>query len=353
MEASSKTIEAAVVGLGYWGPNRVRALGEIDGVEVSWVCDSDQERLDGFTQRRTDLRGTTSLDQLLADPALDAVVLATPVFTHHALTTRCLEAGKHVFVEKPLAASSGEAQDLIELAERSGKVLMCGHTFLYSPAVRTVKEVLDRGELGELYFISSSRVNLGPYRSDVSVIFDLGPHDFSILRYWLGVSPEAVNAMGRAVIADDVSDVAFIDLTFPDGLLAHVELSWLSPSKLRRTVIVGSEKMLVYEDGAAEPVRLFDSGIEYHDPSTFGEYQLAYRTGDIVSLRVDTTEPIVAELEDFISSLRNGTTPVSDPSVSLDVIRTVEAAEASLRNAGSKVPVGPSTGAGSTAEVGR
>ncbi|MGI8727452.1 MAG: Gfo/Idh/MocA family protein, partial [Solirubrobacterales bacterium] len=256
---------------------------------------------------------------------------------------------KDVFVEKPLAASSGEAQDLIELAKRQGRVLMCGHTFLYSPAVRTVKDVLDRGELGELYFISSSRVNLGPYRSDVSVIFDLGPHDFSILRYWLGESPEAVNAMGRAVIADDVSDVAFIDLSFPDGLLAHVELSWLSPSKLRRTVIVGSEKMLVYEDGAAEPVRLFDSGIEYHDPSSFGEYQLAYRTGDIVSLRVDTTEPIVAELEDFVSTLRNGTTPVSDPGVALDVIRTVEAAEASLRNAGSKVRVGSPRGEGTAA----
>ena len=271
--------------------------------------------------------------------AVDAVVIATPVFTHHKLTTMCLEAGKHVFVEKPLAASSGEARDLLDLAEERERVLMCGHTFLYSPAVREVKELLDRGELGDLHFISSSRVNLGPYRSDVSVVFDLGPHDFSILRYWLDAVPSAVSAVGRDVITDGVSDVAFVDLTYPDGLLAHVELSWLAPSKLRRTVIVGSEKMLVYEDGSAEPVRLFDSGIEYQDPETYGEYQLSYRTGEIVSLRVEPKEPIVAELEDFLASVRTGSKPVSGPEVAIDVIRLVEAAEASIGDHGLNVPM--------------
>lgn len=341
-----REVEVAVVGLGYWGPNRLRALGELAGVRITHICEQEPVRLRRYADRYPALRATTKLAEVLEDDDLDAVVLATPVFTHHRLATMCLEAGKHVFVEKPLAASSGEAGDLLHLAEVRDRVLMCGHTFLYSPAVRSVKELLDRQELGDLHFISSSRVNLGPYRSDVSVIFDLGPHDFSILRYWLGTSPSAVSAVGRDVITDGVSDVAFVDLTYAGGMLAHVELSWLAPSKLRRTVIVGSEKMLVYEDGTAEPVRVFDSGIEYQDPETFGEYQLSYRTGEIVSLRVDPKEPIVAELEDFVAAVRDGTEPISGPEVALDVIEVVEAAEASLASAGLTVPV-----AGTSAEL--
>ena len=339
MGGSSHKTDVAVVGLGYWGPNRLRALSELGDVRVSHICESDPERLKRFSDRYPDARASTSIDDVLADTGVEAVVIATPVFTHHELTTLCLEAGKHVFVEKPLAASSEEARDLLGIAERRDRVLMCGHTFLYSPAVRVVKGLLDRGELGDLHFISSNRVNLGPYRSDVSVIFDLGPHDFSILRYWLDEMPASVSAVGRDVISEGVSDVAFVDLTYPDGLLAHVELSWLAPSKLRRTVIVGSEKMLVYEDGSAEPVRLFDSGIEYRDPETYGEYQLSYRTGEIVSLRVEPKEPIVAELEDFIASLRTGSQPVSGAGTAIDVIRLVEAAEASLADDGHNVPI--------------
>jgi predicted dehydrogenase len=217
---------------------------------------------------------------------------------------------------------------------------MCGHTFLYSPPVRLIKEVVDSGDLGDLHFISSSRTNLGPYRSDVSVLFDLGPHDFSMLIYWLGQMPERVSAIGRDVITPGVQDVAFVDLTFPDGMLAHAEMSWLAPSKLRRTVIVGSRKMLVYEDGTPEPVRIFDSGIEIGDTSSFGQYQLSYRSGDIVSLRVDSTEPITAELIDFRDAITKGIKPLSDRRMALDVIRTVEAAEASLAGDGVVVPVG-------------
>ncbi len=181
---------------------------------------------------------------------------------------------------------------------------MCGHTFLYSPPVRAIKRILEAGELGELHYISSSRVNLGPYRSDVSVVFDLGPHDFSILRYWLDSLPHTVSAMGRDVISTGVADFAFVNAIFEDGLVANMELSWLAPSKLRRTVLVGSEKMAVYEDNSPEPVRIYDSGIEYRDPETYGEYHLAYRTGDIVSPRVDTSEPIALELEDFVGAIR-------------------------------------------------
>jgi predicted dehydrogenase len=337
---SERVQNMAVVGLGYWGPNRLRALVDIDGVDVTWICDRDAGRLTRLTNRHPTVRSTTDMSEVLADPELDAVVLATPVFTHHELASAALRAGKHVFVEKPLAASSGEAEDLFAIAAECERTLMCGHTFLYSPSVQKIKEVLDSGELGDLHFISSSRTNLGPYRSDVSVLFDLGPHDISMLIHWLGQVPERVSAIGRDVISEGVQDVAFVDLTFGDGMLAHVEMSWLAPGKLRRTVIVGSEKMLVYEDGTPEPVRIFDSGIEVGDTTDFGQYQLSYRAGDIISLRVPTTEPITAELVDFRDAIADGKEPLSDRRMALDVIATVEAAEASLAAGGDVIAVG-------------
>ncbi len=337
---SEPTQNVAVVGLGYWGPNRLRALTDIDGVEVTWICDRDRARFGKLPRRHPNARVATELDQVLADPDLDAVVLATPVFTHHELAAAALRAGKHVFVEKPLAASSAEAEELFAIAADCGRTLMCGHTFLYSPPVRQIKRILDAGELGQLHFISASRTNLGPYRSDVSVLFDLGPHDFSMLIYWLGAVPERVSAIGRDVLSDGVHDVAFVDLTFGDGMLAHVEISWLAPSKLRRTVIVGSEKMLVYEDGSPEPLRIFDSGIEIGDTSSYGQYQLSYRSGDIVSLRVAATEPITAELIDFRDAIAGAAEPVSDERMALDVIAVVEAAEASLAADGRVTAVG-------------
>lgn len=343
---SEPTQNVAVVGLGYWGPNRLRALTDIDGVEVTWMCDRDPGRFGKLPGRYPNARVTTDLNELLADPALDAVVLATPVFTHHELASAVLRAGKHVFVEKPLAATSAEAEDLFAIAAECGRTLMCGHTFLYSPAVRRIKQILDGGELGDLHFISSSRTNLGPYRSDVSVLFDLGPHDFSMLIYWLGAVPERVIAIGRDVLSAGVHDVAFVDLTFGDGMLAHAEMSWLAPSKLRRTVIVGSEKMLVYEDGTPEPLRIFDSGIEIGDTSSYGQYQLSYRSGDIVSLRVPATEPITAELIDFRDAIATGSEPVSDQRMALDVIAVVEAAEASIAEGGQVTAVEPTRPAG-------
>ena len=334
-----KTVGVAVVGLGYWGPNRIRVLLDNDDVEVRRICDPDRKRLRAAAARYPSARPSLSFDEVIDDPAIDAVVIATPVFTHADLTAQALEAGKHIFVEKPLAASSAEASDLARLAADNDVVLMCGHTFLYSPPVRLIKRLLDDGELGDLHYISSSRVNLGPYRSDVSVVFDLGPHDFSILLYWLDRVPRAMSAIGRDVISPGVADFAFVNAIFEDGLVANIELSWLAPSKLRRTVLVGSEKMLVYEDGLPEPVRLYDSGIDYRDPETYGEYHLAYRTGDIVSPRVEPAEPIALELQDFVAAVRGEGEPVADLGLAVDVIRMVEAAEASLGDAGEAVPV--------------
>jgi predicted dehydrogenase len=332
-------LNVAVVGLGYWGPNLLRVLFELPDVEVGYVCDLDPDRLARFSRRYPSARPTMDLEEVLNDPEVDAVIVATPVFTHYGLASRCLRAGKHVFVEKPLASSSSEANELLELADDMDRVVMCGHTFLYSPAVRAVKDLLRRGELGDVYFISSSRVNLGLHQRDVSVVWDLGPHDFSILLYWMDEMPEWVGAVGRDSVVKGIPDVAFIDLGFGSGALAHIELSWLAPSKLRRTVIVGSEKMVVYDDSSSEPVRVFDSGVTYEDPETFGQYQLSYRTGDIVSPRLETTEPIAMELQDFLDGIRIGRAPDGNPALAANVVRLIEAAESSLEERGAPTQI--------------
>ena len=275
---------------------------------------------------------------MLADPAVEAVAIATPVGTHHALAKAALEAGKHVFVEKPLAASTDEALDLVELAEARGLLLMPGHTFLYSPPVNIVRSLITSGEIGDIHFISTSRVNLGLHQSDVSVVWDLGPHDFSILRYWLGETPSSVSAMSRCCIMPNTPDVAFIDLEFPSETIAHVELAWLAPSKLRRTTIVGSRKMVVYDDTSTEPVRVFDSGA-IRNPGTFGEYHLSYRTGDIVSPQVDAVEPLALELRDFAEAIRTGSQPRSNMDLGVEVVRMIEAVDQSLDQGGARISI--------------
>lgn len=336
---SDRPVNIAIVGLGYWGPNLLRALFELGEAEVRYLCDLDEDRLMRFMKRYPSARATVELDEILRDPEVDAVVIATPVFTHFDMAARCLRAGKHVFVEKPLASTSSEADELLALAEDERRVIMCGHTFLYSPAVRAVKDMLRRGDLGDIYFISSSRVNLGLHQRDVSVLWDLGPHDFSILLYWMDEMPEWVGAVGRASVVPGIPDVAFVDLGFNSGAIAHVELSWLAPSKLRRTVIVGSEKMVVYDDSSTEPVRVFDSGVKYEDPETFGQYHLSYRTGDIVSPKLDTTEPIAMELADFVAGIRRGRAPDGNPILARNVVQLIEAAEASLEQRGSPTQI--------------
>jgi predicted dehydrogenase len=338
---SDAPLGMAVVGLGYWGPNLLRVLAELPDVELRWICDLDPTRLERFGRRYPGLRTTRSLDELLADDEVQAVAIATPVWTHFDLAARCLTAGRHTFVEKPLAPSTAEADHLLLLAEERERALMCGHTFLYSPAVRAVKDLLTEGAVGELFFISSSRVNLGLHQRDVSVVWDLGPHDFSILLHWLGELPTAVRAVGRDSVVPGVADVAFVALTFPSGIVANIELSWLAPSKLRRTVLVGREKMVVYEDGAPEPVRLFDRGVVYRDPETFGEYHLSYRTGDILSPKLDGHEPLGAELADFVRMARAGAADPRMARLARDVVRLTEAADRSLREGGAEISLAP------------
>lgn len=335
----SAPIRTAVVGVGYWGPNLARNLNELPDARLVAVCDQRPDALELIGRRYPTARLVSDYGAVLADPEVDAVVIATPVSTHYALAAAALRVGKHVFVEKPLAASSDEAQSLVGLADERGLVLMPGHTFVYSPPVNMIRELIAAGELGDVYFISTSRVNLGLHQPDVSVAWDLGPHDFSILRYWLGDLPTHVSALSRGCIVPTIADVAFINLEFATGTIAHVELSWLAPSKLRRTTIVGSRKMVVYDDVSNEPVRIFDSGVMLPNPETFGEYRLSYRTGDIVSPHVAAAEPLYLELEDFCRAISAGVAPRSSAALGVDVVRMIEAVEESLGSGGGRTPL--------------
>jgi predicted dehydrogenase len=321
----------ALIGYGYWGPNLLRNFAECPGAEVKWVADRNAAQLARARTRWPSILVTTDLEDVLRDPEVDAIVVATPIGTHHDVALRGLLAGKHVFVEKPLAASSRDAEELVRVAEKTGRTLMVGHTFEYSPPVMKIKELLDSGELGDIYFICASRVNLGLHQKDVSVIWDLAPHDFSILFYWLGETPDHVRAFGRSCLQPWSPDVAFVNLAFPSGTVAEVQLSWLSPVKLRRTMIVGSRKMLLYDDTeSVEKVKIFDHGVTMREPGSYGEFQLSYRTGDILAPRLDNTEPLMAEASHFVECVRTGARPRTDGRSGLRVVRALERAEASL-----------------------
>jgi predicted dehydrogenase len=327
-----------LIGHGYWGPNILRNYMEIPEAEVKWVCDRDTSKLLTAKTRYPSVEITQDHLDVLRDLEVDAVLIATPISTHYRLATEALNAGKHVFVEKPMTASVWEAEKLIALAASRGLTLMVGHTFEYSPPVVKIKEIIESGELGEVYFVTSSRVNLGLHQKDVSVIWDLAPHDFSILFDWLGEEPAHISALGRQCVQECNPDVAFINMTFPSGAVAEMQLSWLSPVKLRRTLVIGSKKMLIYDDTeAVEKVKVYDHGVNIGDHGSFGEFQLSYRTGDIVSPRLPSFEPLGTEARHFIECCKTGATPKTDGASGLRVVRALERAEASLNENGNYV----------------
>jgi predicted dehydrogenase len=336
--AAQREIKLALVGLGYWGPNLLRAAADLEDVEIAMICDLVPERLELQRRRNPYVQVTTELDDVLADPTIDGVLVASPITTHHELGRRCLSAGKHAFIEKPMAQTSEQCRELIGCAQERDLILMPGHVFLYSPPVVRVKELLDEQELGEIYFVTSTRVNLGIHQSNSSVIEDLAPHDFSILHYWMGM-PMFVRAIGRDSVVRGEWDIAFIDMGYPTGTLVRVELSWLAPTKLRRTVVAGREGMLVYDDTSNEPIRIHDCGVEVVNPVNFGEHRMAYRTGNITSPRVGTDEPLRVEIADFAHSIRTGRQPRSSMQLGLDVVEMIEAAELSMRHSGSAIPL--------------
>ncbi len=327
-------VKTGIVGLGYWGPNLLRNIyaNRRNGGLV--ICDSNTVRLTKMAQHYPDIQSTRKYQDLIDNDDLNAIVIATDVSSHFPLAKQALLAGKHVFVEKPFAKCIEEAEELVDLGRKNGLVTMVGHTFMFSPPVIKTKEIIESGDLGDIHFITSSRVNLGLHQKDVSVIWDLAPHDFSMLFYWLDEEPTEVNAFGHAYVLDEIPDVAFIDLAFPSGSIANVQVSWLSPSKLRRTVIVGSRKMLVYDDTEPlEKIKIYDKGVEVIEPESFGEYQLSYRTGDIVSPKLDTSEPLASEMEEFLRCIETSSTPRSSGAEGLAVVRALELADASLKKA--------------------
>jgi predicted dehydrogenase len=339
-EGNNAPIGTVVVGYGYWGPNIVRNVNERPEFELIALCEREQGRIEEFEKRTPGIPCIKSFEQMLADPDVEAVAIATPPHTHYTLVRQALEAGKQVLVEKPLARTAGEAAELVALSEEVDRVLMPGHTFLYSPSVNKVKGLIDEDILGEIYFATSSRMNLGLYQRD-GVILDLAPHDLSILLYWLGKPLVEVTANGRSVFQDGVHETAFMTLRFEDDAQANVQISWLAPRKMREMVVVGSKRMVRYEDTSAdEAVRIYDRGLDFSEPpATFGEYQLTYRSGDIVTPQIRPAEPLGLELQDFASAIRNGTTPVSSPRLGLEVVFALEALERSIHAKGEPVKV--------------
>jgi len=281
---------------------------------------------------------TDNYQELLEDGQIDAIVVATPISTHFNLAKAAIEHGKHVFVEKPLCHSSELARALVTLANDSSLSLMVGHTFIFSPPVIKIRDLIQQKALGDVYFVNVQRVNLGLHQRDVSVLWDLGPHDISIFLYWFGEVPSQVSAFGRDCIQKGIPDVCFMNLQFPSGTIGNLSMSWLSPSKLRQTIIVGEKKMLVYDDTEIqEKVKIYDKGVNYRDPETFGEYHLSYRSGDIFSPHLDGYEPLNMELNNFIDSIVTHQRPKSDGEMGWQVVKILEAAEESIGLGGQPV----------------
>ncbi len=333
-------IETLVVGHGYWGPNIVRNIVERPEFRLAGLCDRDEKKIDDFQHRNPGVSVERDLDIALADPKLEAVAIATPPHTHYELVRSALEAGKHVLVEKPLARTADEAAELIALAEELELVLMPGHTFLYSPSVNKIRSLIEQGVLGDIYFVTSSRMNLGLYQQD-GVVLDLAPHDLSILLHWLREPLVEVTANGRSVFQDGVHETAFLTLRFAGGAQANVQVSWLAPRKMRQMVVVGSERMVQYEDTAADDsVRIYDRGMDFSKPpANFGEYRLTYRTGDMIAPQIEAAEPLALELKDFASAILEGTTPVSSAKLGLEVVFALEALERSIHGNGEPIAV--------------
>ena len=316
----------AIVGLGYWGPNLARNFDDL--AEIRWLCDASPDALERFGARYAQARTTTDLDEVLADPELDAVVVATPAVTHYELAKRALEAGKHVLVEKPPAMNAVEAEDLVAASESSGRVLMPGFLLLYHPAVQKVKELVASGELGDVFCVYSNRQNLGKIRTDENALWSLGIHDLSVVLHLLDEEPSEAWAHGNAFLTPGIEDVVFCYLRFPSGRIAHMHLSWLDPHKMRRITVVGREKMVVFDDMELErKVTIYEKG-PWQPTETYGEWQT--RTGDIFSPKVPSDEPLRAECRHFLDLVRGDGDPLAAARDGLAVVRVCEQLQASL-----------------------
>jgi predicted dehydrogenase len=343
----SGAVSIGVVGLGYWGPNLARNFDALPDAELRWCCDADEAIRARYAAQYRSTRFTAELDDLLEDPELDAIVLATPVPTHAELATRVLEAGKHCFVEKPLAQSVADAERAVAAAERAGKVLMVGHLLEYHPAVSKLKEIADAGELGAIHYIYSNRLNLGQLRADENALWSLGAHDISVILRLAGEEPFEVSARGESYMRDGIEDVVFAFLRFPSGLAAHLHLSWLDPHKERRFTVVGAKRMATFDDMELErKVTVYDKGFDATADS-YGEY--ITRSGDIWSPRIPNAEPLRLEAAHFVECIREEGTPVSDGHSGLRVVRVLEALQRELEGSRRRVALAAGGGTNSLA----
>ena len=321
-------VRVGVVGLGYWGPKLARNFDQLPGAELAWVCDGSQEALDRWAPRFPGVRGATDVAELLADETLDAIVVATPVPTHSDVALQVLEAGKHCFVEKPLAQSAAEAEQVAAAAESAGKVLMVGHLLEYHPGVSKLKEIAEAGELGDIHYIYGNRLNLGKLRADENALWSLGAHDVSVVLALVGEEPSEVSAVGESYMQPGIEDVVFCFLRFPSGVSAHLHLSWLDPHKERRFTVVGSKRMATFDDMSLErKIEIYDKGFD-QDFSSYGEY--IARSGDIHSPRISNEEPLRIECRHFVECIAEGRQPLSGPQSGVRVVRVLEALQESL-----------------------
>lgn len=327
-------VKIGVIGYGYWGPNIARNFNSIDGADVVSICDRNQESLSRARKIYPNMLLTTDCNEVLTAPDIDAVAVITPVSTHFELAKKALQNGKHVFVEKPFTSTATQAEELIELAEKRNLKVMVDHTFIFTGAVRKIKEIIQNRELGELYYYDSVRVNLGLFQSDVNVIWDLAPHDFAIMDYLIKEKPDALGACGKAHV-NNMEDTAYITVHFANNMIAHFNVNWLSPVKVRTTLVGGEKKMLVWNDvDADEKIKVYDKGIDVKNKEGVYNLLVSYRSGDMWAPKVDQIEALKLESEYFVDCIMNDKTPVNDGYAGLRIVKLLEACDESLRNNG-------------------
>ncbi len=340
-----KTISLGVVGCGYWGPNLIRNFRALPDCRLKVMCDLNQDRLRHLRSLYPEVEGETDYNKLLNDPELDAIIVATSVRFHYPMAKAALLAGKHVLIEKPMASSPAECEELISIAEEKGLIVMVGHTFLYSAAVRKIKEIVENQDLGELRYISSRRLNLGLFQKDINVAWDLAPHDISIILYIMQETPLSVNCRGAAHITPGIEDVTSMSLQFSRQRSAIIHSSWHDPRKVREMTIVGSKRMIVYDDIAAqEKIKVFDARVErppHYD--TFAEFHYAYHYGDIYSPYIKQDEPLKTECQHFLDCIQKGDIPITSGYAGLEIVRILAASSESLRQQGASIEI-PSNG---------
>jgi predicted dehydrogenase len=335
-----KSIKVGVIGCGYWGPNLIRNFNENYHTDLRYACDLNQDSLERIKLRYPHVKTTNDYKELIRDKSIDAIAVATPVFSHYKLVKEALDAGKHVLVEKPMTPTVKEAERLVSLAQKKRLVLAVDHTFIYTGAIRRIKEFISGGELGEIYYFDSVRVNLGLFQHDVNVIWDLAPHDIAIMDFIVNEKALSVVATGAVHTPGGMEDVAYVTVGFKGGLIAHFHVNWMSPVKIRRIIIGGSKKMVVFDDlDPGEKVKIYDKGIELTGDNRKSVYQslVQYRIGDMHAPAINNVEALRVEVEHFAECIKNGKNPVADGEAGLRVVRILEAAEKSLKKGGVKV----------------